>query len=97
MNQQVIDVQEKATPVLREYGATYAGVFGSVARGEATSTSDVDMVVALGQPMGLVRYIQFVDALKCALAREVDVVAPNMHPILKRRITRDIVGIYGNA
>ena len=95
MNPQVRDVQEKAKPVLEQYGAVYAGVFGSVARGEATKNSDVDMLVQLGSPMGLVRYIQFTDALKKALAREVDVISPDMHPLLRKRVQKDLVSIYG--
>ncbi len=34
----------------RRYGATQLGVFGSVARDEATEESDVDVVVRLREP-----------------------------------------------
>jgi uncharacterized protein len=94
MNPQVAEVQKKTTHILREYGATYAGVFGSVARGEAREDSDVDMVVDLGRPMGLVRYIQFTEALKKALNREVDVVGSNMHPVLRRRAERPSIYLW---
>ncbi len=36
---------------LREAGAVYATVFGSVARGEARADSDIDVAVSFGKPM----------------------------------------------
>lgn len=39
--------------VLQRWGARYAVVYGSVARGEATGVSDVDVAVKLGRRTGL--------------------------------------------
>lgn len=36
---------------LREAGAVYATVFGSVARGQARADSDIDVAVSFGKPM----------------------------------------------
>ena len=43
---------------LHRLGVSHAAVFGSVARGEATDTSDVDVLVELddGHPMGIFEY-----------------------------------------
>jgi predicted nucleotidyltransferase len=38
-------LKEKITPVARKYGLTTVYIFGSYARGEATDTSDVDILV----------------------------------------------------
>jgi hypothetical protein len=38
-------IQEKVTPVCREWGVTKLLLFGSYARGEATEESDIDLVV----------------------------------------------------
>jgi uncharacterized protein len=38
---------ERLLPVLRRYGARRAGLFGSVARGEADAASDLDLLVEL--------------------------------------------------
>lgn len=41
---------------LRQLGAEHASVFGSVARGEAGSANDVDILVDLSPNMGLFGY-----------------------------------------
>ncbi len=43
---------------LRRFGVSHAAVFGSVARGEATEASDVDVLVELDdrRPMGIFEY-----------------------------------------
>ncbi len=43
------EVKQKIVPVLRQYNVLSASVFGSVARGEAGDTSDLDLVVRIGR------------------------------------------------
>lgn len=70
----VEEVQQKITPLFKEYGIEYAGVFGSVARGEDTAESDVDILVRLGTPMGMLRYMRFINGLEASLHKKVDLV-----------------------
>ncbi len=58
-----------------EYGVKRIGLFGSFARGTATETSDVDVVVEFQQPVGF-KFIEFVDYLEQLFGREVDVLTP---------------------
>jgi len=44
------EVRERLTPVFRQYGIEKAIVFGSVARGEPSPRSDVDLILV--QPTG---------------------------------------------
>ncbi len=75
-----------------EYGIVRIGVFGSVARGESTETSDVDVVVELAQP-DLLLLVGIKQELEALLHRPVDVVRhrERMNPHLKERIQKEAV------
>lgn len=57
----------------QEYGAAKVSLFGSYARGEATESSDVDLLVEKGEMRGL-RVLDFQDELSERLGKNVDVV-----------------------
>jgi len=61
-------------PELKELGVRHLSVFGSVARGEATSDSDVDVLVDFGSPPTFDQYMDVKIALEDLLARRVDLV-----------------------
>lgn len=56
-------------------GAHSVRVFGSVARGEATEASDVDLLVAFGPDRSLLDQVHLIVDLEKLLGRRVDVVA----------------------
>lgn len=60
----------------RRYGVGPLRVFGSVARGEATKSSDVDILFDAPQPIGLLRKEEFRLALESIVGRRVDLVRP---------------------
>ena len=66
------------------------GVFGSVARDEAGTDSDVDIVVAMSKP-SLFSMVHIKSTLEAKLQRRVDIVQywENMNPFLKSRIDRE--------
>jgi hypothetical protein len=68
------ELKEKARPILEEYGVTYAAVFGSLARGEDHPQSDVDILVRLGRPTGMVGYMRLIESLEQCLHKKVDLV-----------------------
>lgn len=70
----IMEIQEKILPVLKSYGVTYAGIFGSVSRGEDRPDSDVDILVKLGKPMGMFSYMKLIEAIEELLGRKVDMV-----------------------
>jgi len=76
----------------KEFGITRIGIFGSLARGEATDASDVDVVVELERP-DLLLLVGIKQELEELLQRPVDVVQyrEQMNPFLKKRILRDAV------
>ncbi|OHA23892.1 MAG: hypothetical protein A3B11_02020 [Candidatus Taylorbacteria bacterium RIFCSPLOWO2_01_FULL_44_26] len=70
----IADIKNKLRPLFEAYGIIYAGVFGSVSRGEDLPDSDVDILVRLGKPMGMFSYMRLVHAIEDLLGRRVDMV-----------------------
>lgn len=92
---EVSEIQQKITPILRSHGIKRASIFGSRARGNAREDSDVDLVVQLGKPMGLVAYGRFVGELEKALEREVDVVTEQgLSKHIRQYVEKDLTAIY---
>jgi predicted nucleotidyltransferase len=60
--------------IARQHGASNVRVFGSVARGEATATSDVDFLVDIEPGRSLFDRIALIQDLEDALGIRVDVV-----------------------
>lgn len=91
----IATIQQKITPILKEYDIVYAGIFGSFARGEATDKSDVDLIVRIGTPMGMFAYMRFLDSLESSLKRKVDVVTEkSLNKHVKQYVVSDIKTIY---
>jgi predicted nucleotidyltransferase len=81
---------------LQRRGVTRAGLFGSVARGEAGPDSDIDIFVDLDpdSTMGLFEYVGvqhlIADQLSPRFKRKVDVIATEaLKPRVRRSIERD--------
>ena len=66
--------------ILKRYAATNPRLFGSVARGDATATSDVDLLVDLLPAGGneLLRVAGIAEELSQILGHRVDVVTPTL-------------------
>ena len=75
-----------------EYGIERIGIFGSVARGEQTENSDVDIYYE-GKSLGLKSLVDFPMQLEKFLGALVDVVRKhsNLRPSFVKRIMRDII------
>lgn len=81
-------IREKALPVLKRHGVLQAAVFGSIARGEATEKSDLDLLVRLPNTKSLLDLVRLELDLQEALGRKVDVLT---YPALHRRIREHIL------
>lgn len=60
--------------IMRSYHITSLALFGSIARGEQTSESDVDLLVDFSDTPDLLRFIELEEKIKAALGRNVDLV-----------------------
>ena len=91
-NLTIQEIQSKTAAILRAGGATKAELFGSVARGEATETSDVDILVELPEDQSLLDVIHLKNELEDALGTTVDLVEYNaIKPILRPYIMQHLV------
>ena len=66
-------IKRKAVPILKKHGVKRAAVFGSVARGTATSKSDVDLLIQYqSKKKSLFDFVDLKLALEEALQCKVD-------------------------
>ena len=84
--------REDVLRIAAKHGAFNVRVFGSVARGEATQDSDIDLLIEKGPtttpwfPAGLVL------ELEESLGRRVDVVTEKaLNPLLRDRVLREAI------
>jgi hypothetical protein len=90
----VLTIKKKIIGVLRKHGVVRASVFGSVARGDGTRTSDIDILVELKDDIDLLGFIGLKQELEAVLGRKVDLVEYDfIKPQLRERILRDQVVI----
>jgi hypothetical protein len=89
------DIKQKIAPVLERYGVAYAGVFGSVSRGEDTPASDIDLLIVLQQPVSLLKFFALNDELEAMLGRKVDLVTKNsLNPHVKPLALKELQTVY---
>ena len=80
------------TRELQRYGVRSLSLFGSVARGEAESGSDVDLLVEFAVPVGLFTYVRLQHYLEGLLGRRVDLVTPEaIRPQMRARIEAEAI------
>jgi Predicted nucleotidyltransferases len=82
---------------LRRRGVLHAAVFGSVARGEATDDSDIDILIDLDpeHPMGLFEYTRVTLDIGDLFDRPTDVVVrKNLKPVLRETVAGEAVNAF---
>ncbi len=83
------EIRHKTVPILKKYGATRAGVFGSTARGtHVRRDSDIDILVEIPNPIGLFAFVALKQDLEHALGRKVDLVE---YDTIKTRIRERVL------
>ena len=82
--------RERIFEIAARHGARHVRVFGSVARGEATTGSDVDFLVDFEPGRSLLDHTALVAELEDLLGRKVDVVTERgLYWLLRRRILKE--------
>jgi len=76
----------------QEYPISELGIFGSYARGEQQSDSDLDVLVAFEQPVSLFDLVRLENELTDELGVEVDLVTKDsLKPRIESRVADDLV------
>ena len=76
-------------------GVRALAIFGSVARNENTSKSDIDILIDFDSKKGLFAFVGLKSYLESILHCEVDLVTKNaLHPALKPQILREAKHVF---
>lgn len=101
LKEAVLEALRAHRPALDAEGVEHLSIFGSIARGESTRSSDIDICVELrpeARPRGFaqVRQIETLrERLRSILGRRVDLVVSPVHkPRLREEIERDGVRAF---
>ncbi len=89
----IIEKLQKELPYLKsEFFVKKIGVFGSIARNEATNQSDIDILVDFSKPVGFIIFMNLRDYLSEKLKNKVDLVTPDaIKPIMREDIFEDLI------
>ncbi|MFD0702481.1 hypothetical protein DMP06_00395 [Slackia equolifaciens] len=88
------EIQYHVIDLAKEYGAAKVSLFGSYARGEATDSSDVDILLEKGDIRGM-QVLDFQDELSKRLGHSVDVVTTaGASERFLQKIRKDEVVLY---
>ena len=88
------EIKERITPILQRYGIKKAAIFGSLAKGEAKTSSDVDILVEIKSGMSLLDFIGIKIELEEALKMKVDLVEyDTIKPFIREKILSEQVAI----
>ncbi|MBW4473446.1 MAG: nucleotidyltransferase family protein [Stenomitos rutilans HA7619-LM2] len=80
---------------LKSFGVKSLALFGSVARDDARSDSDVDLLVAFDRPVGLFTFVRLKRYLEEILERSVDLGTPgSLKPYLRESVLRDSIHTF---
>ena len=94
MRTDIEEIKQKILPILHQYDAQKAGLFGSCVRGEMKEDSDIDILVEIQQDISLLDFVGIKLEIEEILGREVDLVEYNtIKPIIKEEILREEVRI----
>lgn len=81
--------------VLIRKGVRALAVFGSIARNEGTTKSDVDILIEFDPKKGLFFFVELKKYLEELLDCEVDLVTKSaLHPALKKRILEEAKHVF---
>ena len=96
MKQEVVlqTLKQKNAELITKFGVKSLQLFGSVARDEATPTSDVDLLVEFNRPVGYFGLFALQDYLEKLLGCPVDLGTPDsLKPYIKERVMGELIRV----
>ncbi|HUH96447.1 MAG TPA: nucleotidyltransferase family protein [Anaerolineales bacterium] len=93
--EEVIELLRKQKAELaRQYGVRSLALFGSVARDQATSSSDVDLLVEFDRPVGYFGLFALQDHLEELFHCKVDLGTPDsLKPRLREQVLKECIHV----
>jgi len=90
-------LKESNAQLAQQYGVKSLSLFGSVARDEAISSSDVDLIVEFNRPVGYFGLFALQDHLEKLLGCPVDLGTPeSLKPRIRERVMGELIRVAGN-
>ncbi|MBU0974738.1 nucleotidyltransferase family protein [Patescibacteria group bacterium] len=87
--------QDSSKHMYQKHGISYLGLFGSIARGEDTIDSDVDLLIDFNEPKSLFDLADVKIYFQDILGRKVDLAMKGkLKKILEPYIRKDLITIY---
>jgi len=82
--------REHIVTILRAHGITHASLFGSYARGEQRTESDIDLLIEPWSGATLLDLARLELALEDALGRHVDLITyDELHPVMREQALQE--------
>ena len=90
--EEILHTLKEHNSELKKIGVYSLAIFGSVARGTARKTSDVDILVEFSHPIGLFEFARLKIYLEKLLGRKVDLVTPDaLRQEMREEILREAI------
>src|SRR5574341_2251070 len=87
-------LKQKNAELAKQFGVKSLSLFGSVARGEATSKSDVDLLVEFSRPVGYFGLFTLQDYLEKLLGCPVDLgTLDSLKPYIRERVMGEVIHV----
>jgi predicted nucleotidyltransferase len=87
-------LKQKKAELTSQFGVKSLLLFGSVARNEATSTSDVDLLVEFSRPVGYFGLFALQDYLENLLGCPVDLGTPDsLKPYVREHVMGELIRV----
>ena len=88
--------QEKINTICQDAGITYLALFGSQARGDASDSSDVDLLVEFKETPGLISFIRTKQQFEAVFKKKVDLITKSgLSKYVQLYIQKDLQQLYG--
>ncbi len=92
----IAEIQKIIQPILWKYPIKSASIFGSYARQEADTESDIDILMEFSSTISLLQFVNIQLELEDLLGKKVDLVElSTLKPQLKANILKEQIAIYG--
>lgn len=92
MRDEVLRTLADHMEVIATFGVTSLAILGSVARDEAGSSSDIDILVEFGVPVGYLKFFELQYYLEEPLGWKVDLTTPDaLHEGVRDRVSREAI------
>jgi len=89
---EILEALASHRSLFERYGVSSVSLFGSIARGEPTEESDIDLLVEFSRPIGLLQFVELKRFLEEVFERSVDLVTPKaLKPQLRDRILKEAI------